>query len=473
MACEEARQMLDALMGGDRNGKTFFVAAAAAAATTTVLVSFCCYCTAFLSSSSSAVLQLISHHLKNCSYSTRTRWGLVFDANTNTTAPLPRGAAVPSKKRKHQDGGSSNGHGGDGPGMLLLPGKRSKSCFDTDICPLYTAWGVDVYELFVNTKSDLGPNPYVADDGARQEYLKLGKSERDRLGFDYFLFEKLNQLVRSCDRIVHRNKEKLQQELNRKLSQRGGQDFVEDVDENQATGLATNMVQLEMLEEDLETKLGELSKMVEREEGKKRELEPLLDAQRKIQQQKQQAETGKMEEEQEGNGDGKVKEEDGDDVKVRKEEGGDEKVRKEDGDDGKVKKEDDGKVKKEEDGDDEQKRPENDASKVPELTEEEKEKLQSLQLDLGRLTLDRQRAIFQVGRIMTRLAPLYEAVETQRRNLNYVKSDISTDKTVCEVSGNFMSARDADERIAAHYAGKQYVGCVPSKGNRTKSEAHC
>jgi RNA-binding protein Luc7-like 2 len=32
------------------------------------------------------------------------------------------------------------------------------------------------------------------------------------------------------------------------------------------------------------------------------------------------------------------------------------------------------------------------------------------------------------------------------------------DKTVCEVSGNFMSARDADERIAAHYAGKQYVG---------------
>jgi hypothetical protein len=45
----------------------------------------------------------------------------------------------------------------------------------------------------------------------------------------------------------------------------------------------------------------------------------------------------------------------------------------------------------------------------------------------------------------------------QQGNLNYVKSDISTDKTVCDVSGNFMSAR-ADERIAAHYAGKQYVG---------------
>ena len=35
---------------------------------------------------------------------------------------------------------------------------------------------------------------------------------------------------------------------------------------------------------------------------------------------------------------------------------------------------------------------------------------------------------------------------------------MSADKTVCEVSGNFMSFRDAEERIAAHYAGKQFVG---------------
>jgi len=62
-------------------------------------------------------------------------------------ARLPPGAAMPrsKKKRKHQQA-----NGGD---MLLLPGKRSKSCFDADIDPLYCAWGVDVYELFVNTKS--------------------------------------------------------------------------------------------------------------------------------------------------------------------------------------------------------------------------------------------------------------------------------------------------------------------------------
>ena len=53
---------------------------------------------------------------------------------------------------------------------------------------------------------------------------------------------------------------------------------------------------------------------------------------------------------------------------------------------------------------------------------------------------------------------IQEIMDQQWRNLFYVKSDIAADKTVCEVSGNFMSARDADERIAAHYAGKQYVG---------------
>ena len=60
-------------------------------------------------------------------------------------AALPRGAALPRSKRARDNGESSS---------LLLPGKRHKSCFDNDICPLYCAWGVVVYELFVNTKSD-------------------------------------------------------------------------------------------------------------------------------------------------------------------------------------------------------------------------------------------------------------------------------------------------------------------------------
>lgn len=79
-------------------------------------------------------------------------------------------------------------------------------------------------------------------------------------------------------------------------------------------------------------------------------------------------------------------------------------------------------------------------------------------LELGAILLEKQAVVVDVANLISQVSPLQETVEAQERNLNHVKSDITTDKTVCEVSGNFMSARDADERIAAHYAGKQYVG---------------
>ena len=86
------------------------------------------------------------------------------------------------------------------------------------------------------------------------------------------------------------------------------------------------------------------------------------------------------------------------------------------------------------------------------------EELKGLQMALGAATMKKQSILFELANQIAQLGPLEESIEAHHRNLNYVKSDISTDKTVCEVSGNFMSSRDADERIAAHYAGKQYVG---------------
>lgn len=302
MATEEARSLLDALMGGDRN------------------------------------------------------------------APLPKGAAKPGNKRAAD-------------GQLLLPGKRHRSCFDPDIDPLYTAWGVDVYDLFVNTKSDLGANPYVVDDGARQEYLDLPGEEKERLGFEYFLFQKLSELVRSCDRIVARNKEKLQQELLRK-SASGDLRSTEEVDMAAVDALVADMAEAEELEKNLNENLDELDKLVEQESTNKKQLEPLLSKHKPAESEDQGAE----------------------------------------------------------------------------LSVEDKEKLSALQLELGKLTLDKQRVLYAIATILSRLAPLQDGIAGQRRTLDYVRSDLSTDKTVCEVSGNFMSARDADERIAAHYAGKQYQG---------------
>lgn len=132
------------------------------------------------------------------------------------------------------------------------------------------------------------------------------------------------------------------------------------------------------------------------------------------------------------------------------------------------------KVKKEADGDDSTpiKHEDKEGESSTKIKEEEKdpedkpdgEKENSLpqpskeSIELGKVTLEKQKVLCDIANMLSQLGPLQEGVEQQEKNLNHVKSDITTDKTVCEVSGNFMSARDADERIAAHYAGKQYVG---------------
>lgn len=349
MATEEARAMLDALMGGDRN------------------------------------------------------------------APLPRGAALPGRFAAES-------------AQLLLPGKRKKSCFDKDIDPLYTAWGVDCYDLFVNTKSDLGANPYIVDNAAHQEFMQLPPSEQERLGYHYFLFQKLSELVRQCDRTISRNKEKLKQELNRKLSQRGGQDFVQDVDEASIEQLARAMVAIENMTTDLNVKLVELDSIVSKEDDRKAKLETLLEANRvkagvpaiadadaaaaiKLEDDNEKPATIAMQTEAVPEVESEVALGDGSSSKP-----------------------------------------------LIKVEEDDRSVLDALQMELGQLTLQKQRVVFDISRLLVTLAPQQDAVESQRRHLNYVKSDISTDKTVCDVSGNFMSSRDADERIAAHYAGKQYVG---------------
>jgi hypothetical protein len=298
-------------------------------------------------------------------------------------APLPKGAARPGK-RTHGEADT-----------LLLPGKRSKSCHDADICPLYSAWGVDVYDLFVNTKSDLGPNPNVVDADAHAEYLKLPPDGKQALGFDYFLYQKLLELVRQCDRMVQRNKEKLQQELSRKAH------VVqtirpENVDEAAVEQLARATVQAELMTNDLAEKLQELETVQSEEDEKKSQLEPLL-----LETQETPTPSDNTTETTTSTTD----------------------------------------------------------QVLPSNTDDTNNSLRSeLQHQLGQLTLAKGKLIYAISRLMLAVAPIQDSVMNQRRQLNYVRSDISTDKTVCAVSGNFMSSRDADERIAAHYAGKQYVG---------------
>lgn len=76
-----------------------------------------------------------------------------------------------------------------------------------------------------------------------------------------------------------------------------------------------------------------------------------------------------------------------------------------------------------------------------------------LELQKSKLT-----TLLTLQSLALQLPPFRDNTDNLLRQLQYLRSDTATDKVVCDVSGNFMSSRDADERIAAHYAGKQYVG---------------
>lgn len=247
--------------------------------------------------------------------------------------------------------------------------KRKKSCYDRDVCPYYTAWGVDLYDLFTNTKSDLGarPEPFkvVCDDDAHDEFMKLSRDEQERLGYERMLHQKLRSLVQQCNRIVSRNKEKLRQEIARNAKQTGGSasmkvDPAQNLSQDQLQICAEMMVKVEDLEKEIDVVT---EKLLTFEKNEK---------------ESHSANSGTN---------GEIK-------------------------------------------------------KLP-----TKDKMAT-----------KTELIESVMKKVLESEMLKEQVAAAKRSLYYIRGDIQTDKTVCEVSGNFMSSRDADERIAAHFAGKQYVG---------------
>ena len=215
---------------------------------------------------------------------------------------------------------------------------------------------MDLYDLFTNTKSDLGarPEPFkvVCDDDAHTEFMSLPREEQERLGYERMLHQKLRSLVQQCNRIVSRNKEKLRQEIARNAKQNGGSasvnvDPAQNLSQDQLQICAEMMVKVEELEEEI----ARVSKK-------------MLEYDDESQQQQE--------------------------------------------------------------------------NQPPRLSKTE----------LIEITMKK----------ILETEMLKDQIAAAKRSLYYIRGDLQTDKTVCEVSGNFMSSRDADERIAAHFAGKQYVG---------------
>ena len=149
----------------------------------------------------------------------------------------------------------------------ILHNRKKKSCYDHDICPFYCAWGIDVYELFTNTKSDIGSNPNQVQDDAREEYMTLPDHEKDRLGYEIMLYHKLSDLVRGCDRIVNRNKEKLRVEIAKAARARSAAgrtiDPATDVSDEMVGEAATVIADLELREEEVRDMVVQLMKCEE------------------------------------------------------------------------------------------------------------------------------------------------------------------------------------------------------------------
>mmetsp|Transcript_15548 Transcript_15548/g.17765 ORF Transcript_15548/g.17765 Transcript_15548/m.17765 type:complete len:482 (+) Transcript_15548:134-1579(+) len=319
--------------------------------------------------------------------------------------------------------------------------RKKKSCYDHDVCPFYCAWGIDVFELFTNTKSDLGPNPRVVQEDARDEFLSLPDHEKDRLGYEHMLFRKLGDLVRSCDRIVNRNKEKLRAEISKAAKARGvagrAVDPAKDVKDEMIKEAAECMADLELREEEVREML---EKLVDLDKEWRLLWEEMHELKKDNSDVYASADT----------------ENDNDDDDDDDDDSTDE---KKDTSTSSQPKEEEGKEKEEDKTLQSEQDTEAKEINSNDVKEDKEAKIKECKLKLYKLTTEQQKLISSLTILTSQtIVPLRDNIQNFNKQLYYVKTDTSSDKTVCEVSGNFMSSRDAEERIAAHYAGKQYVG---------------
>jgi len=94
---------------------------------------------------------------------------------------------------------------------------RQKHFSDPDVCKYYIC-GLSPYNLFKNTKSDLGPYDKVFDDDCKRQWEELSQNEKDKYGYEYELMLFLEKLVGQCDSKVKRHSERVNQEHSDELA---------------------------------------------------------------------------------------------------------------------------------------------------------------------------------------------------------------------------------------------------------------
>jgi hypothetical protein len=323
---------------------------------------------------------------------------------------------------------------------------------------------VDVYALFTNTKSDLGANPNVVHEDAREEYLSLPDHEKDRLGYEYMLYQKLRDLVRGCDRIVNRSKDKLRVEKAQAAKARGAAgktiDPATDVTEDMLNEAATVIADLELREE-------EVADMLEQLIESDQEWKMLWD-----QLQQLQHDQGNQDDDVADDKNATSSATDIDDQNQNKGQidnevnANDDNANEDNANEYNANKDNANKDNANEDNANEDNTNE-DSNNINSNTikgnvndkVDMSTQIKEIKSKLYKISATQQKLISSISTITSQtIVPLRDNLQNLNKQLYYVKTDTSSDKSVCEVSGNTMSSRDAEERIAAHYAGKQYVG---------------
>lgn len=129
--------------------------------------------------------------------------------------------------------------------------KKVETCYDPANCPFFCVWGLDVYDLFTNTKSSIGQNPLLCSQPARDFYLKLSPSDQEAYNGEQALMFKLQAMVRGCDMTIQRNKNKLLEEQQKEGS--SIRDLVENnIDPFQVDELAQMHLEKQALAEQIE-----------------------------------------------------------------------------------------------------------------------------------------------------------------------------------------------------------------------------
>jgi hypothetical protein len=89
---------------------------------------------------------------------------------------------------------------------------------DNDVCKFFLS-GLSPYSLFRNSRAatylENYGNSYTKeeDDDCKQEYDVLPQEIKDKYGYEYELYQFLDQLVRKCDQKVQKNKQRLDEEM--------------------------------------------------------------------------------------------------------------------------------------------------------------------------------------------------------------------------------------------------------------------